>query len=83
MRKVVIRDVEALEDAIIKSGRTARSFAAEIGLSSAAFPYMLSGKRGVSPKTAKKIADGLSLGFDDLFDVVSVEHHGRKNTESA
>lgn len=60
-------DVDSFLLELIKKGYTQRSFARKIGISSPYMSQIINGSRNPGPKVAKKVCDGLSVCFDEIF----------------
>lgn len=76
-----LKDVQEFNKLLIISGFSQRSFAKEINISSPYMNQIANGERSPSPKVAKKICDGLNVGFDEIFFIESANKS--KQTKSA
>lgn len=64
---IKLKDIQAFNKMLIVSGYSQRSFAQKISISGPYMNQIANGERCPSPKVAKKICDGLNVGFDDIF----------------
>lgn len=64
---IKFKNQEEFQKLLIKNGYSNRDFSTLAGISDTHLSFILNGKRGITPATAKKIADALKLKFDDLF----------------
>lgn len=69
--KIIVKDIGALNELVLKNGFTQRSFGREIQISEAYSHQVLNGKRNPGPQIAKKISAMLNVEFDDIFFIES------------
>lgn len=67
--RLVVTDKERLHAAVVKSGKTRRKIAAEVGLTTTGYlDHLLAGRRGtVTADMAVRLADALQQPMDHLF----------------
>lgn len=65
--KIMVKDIDLLNELIIKKGFTQRGFGREINISEPYAHQVLNGKRNPGPKIAKDIAAALDVKFDEIF----------------
>lgn len=66
---IVLKNILLFNQTVSKKGFTKRSFARHCGLSESTFIQVSNGKQSPRPDTAKKICNGIEMGFDDVFDI--------------
>lgn len=66
-RTVMVKDVDALKEAIIKAGFSYRQLAKEAGCSQTQISMILKGERNPSPENAVSICKAINQKFDDIF----------------
>ena len=67
--KILIRDLHQLNALIARNGYSKRQFSEIAGISAPMLVQITNGIRNPSPPTAKRIADALSVGWDELFEI--------------
>lgn len=65
--KIHFKDLNEFRKMLLINGYSQRSFAMKIEVSSPYITQIVNGERYPSAKTAKKIADGLGVTFEDIF----------------
>ena len=68
---ILLKDEKLLNEAIIKSGESKRSFANDIGISQTMLSLLCKGERNPGAKTAISICQKLNIEFDVLFTIVN------------
>lgn len=68
--KIKVKDVDRLNEEIIKNGFNKTEFGKEIGLSNPMTVQITNGDRPPSPRVAKRICTVLECSFDDIFEIV-------------
>ena len=66
-RTVLVKDIDALVERIIKSGFSYRGLAKEAKCSQTQISLILKGERNPSPENAINICKALNCKFDDIF----------------
>lgn len=66
-RTVLVRDIDALVERIIKSGFSYRGLAKKAKCSQTQISLILKGERNPSPENAINICKALNCKFDDIF----------------
>jgi transcriptional regulator with XRE-family HTH domain len=70
--QIVFKNPDDFRKRLLINGYSLRSFAQQVGLSSPYLSQIINNKRNPSGKVAKTITDELSLDFDDIFFIHSV-----------
>jgi len=78
INKLLLKDKKVTKVLIAEKGYTLRTYSKVIGISHPYLSQVLNGKRNPSATTAHKIASGLGLKVDDLF---NIKNSPRNNME--
>ncbi|MBG9548547.1 helix-turn-helix transcriptional regulator [Cytobacillus firmus] len=65
--KIKVKDTEEFKKLLLIKGFSQRTFAEATEISGPHLNLIINGERNPSGKIAKKIADGLEVGFEDIF----------------
>ena len=79
-RTVLVKDVDALIEIIVKSGYSYRQLAKEVNCSQTQISLILKGERNPSPANAANICKALNCEFDDIF-FVSTNYKSNQKKE--
>lgn len=69
-----LKEPKKIKIFIALKGFTIRSFSLKIGISHSFLSQILNSQRKASPKTAKKIADGLNKDMNEIFLIKTVDN---------
>ena len=70
-RTVLLKDVNAFREMIVKAGFSYRQLAKEVSCSQTQISLIANGERNPSPETAVNICKALEKQFDDIFFIES------------
>lgn len=77
-----LKEPKRMKVFIALEGFTIRSFSQKIGISHSFLSQILNSQRKASPKTAKKIADGLNKNLNEIFLIKTVDNQPIKEEEA-